>query len=174
MAVELDETSGSLTYTDDGRVTVLEGHDFHLAVIGRDLSNSTYIKLVTSRYVNTGSVVTFFKSRNGFLGMNYVWSCNCLFRKLCVCVSKIKSKGIYRKGFICRNLAVSRSLPRTGSVLIMRNCACLPLDGNSVEWKIQPGGLFIACVGLCKPQPLIIKGRKFMEKNTRINVHFPR
>jgi hypothetical protein len=63
MAVELDETSGSLTYTDDGRVTVLEGHDFHLSVIGRDLSNITYIKLVTSRYINTGSVVTFFKQK---------------------------------------------------------------------------------------------------------------
>ena len=63
MAVELEETSGSLTYTDDGRVTVLEGHDFHLSVIGRDLSNSTYIKLVTSRYRNTGSVVTFFKQK---------------------------------------------------------------------------------------------------------------
>jgi hypothetical protein len=63
MAVELDETSGSLTYTDDGRVTVLEGHDFQLAVIGRELSNSTYIKLVTSRYRNTGSLVTFFKQK---------------------------------------------------------------------------------------------------------------
>ena len=57
MAVELDKTSGSSTYTDDGRVTVLEGQDFRLAVIGRELSNHTFIMLVTARWETTFVIV---------------------------------------------------------------------------------------------------------------------
>jgi hypothetical protein len=45
----LVETSSRLTYTDDGRITVLEGMEVNLDVIGLNIDNETTIKFTTSR-----------------------------------------------------------------------------------------------------------------------------
>jgi hypothetical protein len=51
LAIRLVTTSSRLTYTDDGRITVLEGEEVVLNVIGVNMDNETVIKFTTSRFV---------------------------------------------------------------------------------------------------------------------------
>jgi hypothetical protein len=43
------ETSSQLTYKEDGRITVLEGKEVSLDVVGLNIDNETLITFTTSR-----------------------------------------------------------------------------------------------------------------------------
>jgi len=49
LGISLEKTDSKHSYTDDGRITMLEGEDLTLLLIGQHLSNTTNIKFTTSK-----------------------------------------------------------------------------------------------------------------------------